>query len=65
MKVREFWNINGTFVDTFKNFVYAWARKLAKLIRLKYQKNDVNLLPKRVLKRPDDKTVSYKIEVDR
>ena len=64
-QITEFWNINGTFVDTFKNFVYAWARKLAKLIRLKYQKNDVNLLPKRVLKRPDDKSVSYKIEVDR
>ena len=63
-QITEFWNINGTFVDTFKNFVYAWARKLAKLIKLKYQKNDINLLPKKMLKRPEDKTVTYEIEQD-
>ena len=62
--MNSFWNINGTFVDTFKNFVYAWARKLAKLIKLKYQKNDINLLPKKMLKRPEDKTVTYEIEQD-
>ena len=61
--ITEFWNLNTAFVDTFKNYVYAWSNRLAKLIKLKYQKSDVNLLPKRRYQRPQDKTATY-IEVD-
>ena len=61
-QITEFWNLNGEFCDMFKNYVYAWACKLGKLIRLKYQKTDVNLLPKKQLQRPQDKTVTYDIE---
>ena len=61
--ITEFWNLNTAFVDTFKNYVYAWSNRLAKLIKLKYQKSDVNLLPKRRYQRPKDKTATY-IEVD-
>ena len=61
--ITEFWNLNTAFVDTFKNYVYAWSNRLAKLIKLKYQKSDVNLLPKRRYQRPQDKSATY-IEVD-
>ena len=61
--ITEFWNLNTAFVDTFKNYVYAWSNRLAKLIKLKYQKSDVNLLPKRRYQRNQDKIATY-IEVD-
>jgi hypothetical protein len=54
--ITEFWSLNTTFVETFKNYVYSWATRLARLIRLKYEKNDVNLFPRRGLKKPRDKT---------
>ena len=52
--ITEFWNLNPQFVETFKNYVYSWACRLGKLIRLKYQKNDPNLLPRKPLERPQD-----------
>ena len=54
--ITEFWHLNATFVDTFKNYVYSWATKLAKLIRLKFAKSDINLLPRRGLEKPQDRT---------
>ena len=38
----QFLELNAEFVDTFKNYVYSWACRLGKLIRLKYQKCDEN-----------------------
>ena len=50
--ITEFWHLNPQFVDMFKNYVYSWATKLGKLIRLKFEKSDTNLLPKRGLPKP-------------
>ena len=60
--ITEFWTLNPEFINTFKNHVYQWATRLGKLIRLKYQKSDKNLLPKRNLERPQDKTADVQIE---
>ena len=54
--ITEFWNLNPQFVDMFKNNVYSWATRLGKLIRLKYEKSDTNLLPKRGLEKPQIRT---------
>ena len=60
--ITEFWNLNAEFVQTFKQYVYSWATRLGKLIRLKYQKSDPNLAPRKRLERPQDKTATVKIE---
>jgi hypothetical protein len=60
--ITEFWNLNPQFVETFKNYVYSWACRLGKLIRLKYQKSDPNLKPRQRLERPQDKTATVKVE---
>ena len=54
--ITEFWNLNAQFVDMFKNYVYSWATKLGKLIRLKFEKSDPNLLPRRGFPKPKDRT---------
>ena len=61
--ITEFWTLNAQFVETFKEYVYSWACRLGKLIRLKYQKSDPNLLPRKKLKRPPDKTATNKVEI--
>ena len=60
--ITEFWTINSEFVTTFKEYVYSWATRLGKLIRLKYQKSDPNLAPRKRLERPQDKTATVKVE---
>ena len=40
--ISEFWNVDANFIETFKSYVYSWACRSEKLIRLKYQKNDAN-----------------------
>ena len=60
--ITEFWNLNADFVETFKNYVYSWACRLGKLIRLKYQKSDPNLKPRKPQERPQDKTATFKVE---
>lgn len=60
--ITEFWNLNPQFVDLFKNYVYSWATRLAKLIRLKYEKTDPNLLPRRGLEKPQPKTANVQTE---
>ena len=60
--ITEFWNLNPQFVETFKNYVYSWACRLGRLIRLKFQKTDPNLQPRKRLERPQDKTATVKIE---
>ena len=56
--ITEFWHLNPQFVDMFKNYVYSWATKLGKLIRLKFEKSDTNLLPKRGLPKPVIRTAN-------
>ena len=56
--ITEFWNLNAEFIETFKNYVYSWAVRLGRLIRLKYQKMDPNLKPRNRLERPQDKTAT-------
>ena len=58
----EFWNLdeNADFIKFYKNDVYSWACKLGKSIRLKYQKYDKNLLPRKKLNKPKDKTFKIK-----
>ena len=60
--ITEFWNLNAQFVDMFKNYVYTWATKLGKLIRLKFEKSDTNLLPRRGLPKPQTKTAIIETE---
>ena len=60
--ITEFWTLNPEFIETFKNYVYSWACRLGKLIRLKYQKSDPNLAPRKRLERPQDKTATVKVE---
>ena len=61
--ITEFWNLNPDFVDLFKNYVYSWATKLGKLIRLKYEKGDVNLLPRRGFDKPKTITANVQTEI--
>ena len=60
--ITEFWNLNPQFVDLFKNYVYSWATRLGKLIRLKFEKTDPNLLPRRGLEKPQAKTANVETE---
>ena len=55
--ISEFWNLNPKFVETYKNFIYAWSCKLAKAIKLKYEKQFPNPLPRKKLDRPPIKRV--------
>ena len=63
-QISSFWTINAAFVETFKKFIYSWAVKLAKIIRLKYSKNDRNLLPRKRLARPKNKTIKRRDSSD-
>ena len=58
--ISEFWTLHEAFIETYKNFVYAWACKLAKMIKMKFSKTDPNLLPRKRLQAPKDKTVKEK-----
>ena len=60
--ITRFWDLNTEDCENFKNYIYSWANRLAKLIKLKFQKNDPNLQIKRNLIYPQDKTVSYEIK---
>ena len=50
--INEFWNLNPKFVETYKNLIYSWSCKLAKAIKLKYEQEFPNPLPRKKLKRP-------------
>ena len=63
-QISSFWNLNSAFVETFRKFIYSWAVKLAKIIRLKYSKNDRNLLPRKRLARPKNKTIKRRDSSD-
>ena len=63
-QISSFWNLNPAFVETFRKFIYSWSIKLAKIIRLKYSKNDRNLLPRKRLAKPKNKTIKRRDSSD-
>ena len=63
-EINQFWNLNSAFVETFRKFIYSWSTKLAKIIKLKFSKNDRNLLPRKRLARPRNKTLKRRDSSD-
>ena len=61
--ITSFWNMNESFVDTYKNFVFGWATNLSKLLRMKFSKKDPTLKPRKRLYRPPDKTIEYDVKI--
>ena len=62
--ITQFWHLNTAFVETFTKFISSWAKKLAKIIKLKYSRNDRNLLPRKRLTRPPNKTIKRRESSD-
>ena len=63
--ITKFWELNKQFIITYKNFIYAWAIKLAGLIRRKYKKtNEQNEVEKKKIKRPKNRKVEYYLPDD-
>ena len=62
--ITQFWHLNPAFVETYSKFIFSWAKKLAKIIKLKYSRNDRNLLPRRRLTRPVNKTIKRRESSD-
>ena len=63
-QISQFWDLNGAFVETFRKFIYSWSVKLSKIIKLKFSKNDRNLLPRKRLPRPPIKTIKRRDSSD-
>ena len=63
-EITQFWDLNPAFVETFRKFIYSWSVKLAKVIRLKFSKNDPNLLPRKRIARPKIKTIKRRESSD-
>ena len=62
--ISEFWNLNQKFVETYKNFIYAWSLKLSKAIKLKFEKEDPNPLPWKRLERPPIKRIEKPEDIE-
>ena len=62
--ISEFWNINPKFVETYKNFIHAWSLKLAKAIKLKFEKEDPNPLPRQRLEKPPIKRIEKPEDIE-
>ena len=62
--ISEFWNLNANFIETYKNFISAWSMKLAKAIKLKYEKEDPNPLPRKRLEVPPIKRVEKPQDIE-
>ena len=54
-EIEDFFDTNGGFVETFKNNIFIWSLKLAKLIKDKFARKDPYLLPKKQMAKPEDK----------
>ena len=54
-EIEIFFSSNNEFVEIFKNNVFIWALKLAKLIKDKFSRKDPYLLPKKKIDKPKDK----------
>ena len=59
-EISDFFTINSSFVETFQNYIFIWALKLSKLIKDKFSVKDPNLLPRKVLAKPEDKKFKEK-----
>ena len=44
-ELKDFWEYNKTFIETFKGIVYGWSVKLSNLINNKFSKNDPDINP--------------------
>jgi len=62
--ITQFWHLNSAFVQTYNKFIFSWAKKLAKIIKLKFSRNDRNLLPRKRLERPPNKTIKRRESSD-
>ena len=62
--ISEFWNLNQKFVETYKNFISAWSEKLAKAIKLKFEKEDPNPLPRQRLEPPPIKRIEKPEDIE-
>ena len=62
--ISEFWNINAKFVEDYKRFINAWSLKLAKAIKLKFEKEDPNPLPRERLEKPPIKRVEKPEDIE-
>ena len=62
--ITQFWHLNPAFIETYTKFISSWAKKLAKIIKLKFSKNDRNLLPRKRLARPPIKTIKRRESSD-
>ena len=58
-ELKDFWEYNKKFVETFKGIVYGWSVKLSNLLINKFSKKDTDLIPIIRLTKPPNKT--YKI----
>ena len=57
VEIKDFWKYNSAFVETYKKFIFGWSIKLCKLIKLKFSKDDINLLPRKRIPKPKIKTI--------
>jgi hypothetical protein len=63
--ITKFWELNKQFINTYKNFIYAWAVKLAGLIRRKYKKTiERDEGDKKKMNRPKNRKVEYYLPND-
>ena len=59
-EVQEFWELNKEFVQNYKNSVYVWAVYLARWIKGKFYKYDLDLKHRKRIKKPKNKTMNKK-----
>ena len=56
-EVQEFWELNKEFVQNYKNSVYIWAVYLARWIKGRFYKYDLDLIHRKRNKKPKIKTM--------
>ena len=61
-EIGDFFTMNSSFVEAFRNYIFIWAIKLAKLIKDKFSEKDPNLLPRKPMQKPEDKIFKEKEE---
>ena len=60
-----FWDLNKAFINTFKDYIYAWGVRLSGIIKRKYKLDDNRKGIKiQKINRPKDKKVEYQLVDD-
>lgn len=60
-----FWDLNKAFINTFKDYIYAWGVRLSGIIKRKYKLDDNRKgIKKQKINRPKDKKVEYQLVDD-